>query len=448
MPTTIFYAWQSDRDQKVCHYFIRDCANAAIDAIKAELESERPSVEEAPPLEGEVKLDHDTKDVPGSPHIAETIKQKIDAADAFIADLTCVRQYVTADGRKKRAQNANVLIELGLALRLKGSERILLVMNRAFGSPKNLPFDLRHYRHPITYQLKDASEKAAFADAKKELTGKLKTALKVMLTHIAANTTQTETATGHARANERWKGFVDRFKAGKFYGLETSRVQVIDEDHPYQSETTAHAGIGIIPLKAVKLDIGAIEKLNPQSFYPMGESGWNTEPFGGAVVFHDGSSRRSGRNQSPMTVTEVNEDGCVVAATDMYVRPDYNGSYRSTVFQNIEVKMLSAAARYLKQLRDLGVNGPMEFRFVLPNIGRTYLLPNRYEYYDQRQFRPLEAYGPIESEPINLKMGRDDADLQSLASAVRPAFERLWRDAGFTRDPCFDDAGKFSQRLA
>src|SRR5206468_2973842 len=115
MPT-IFYAWQSDRAEKGCHYLIRDCANDAIKAIKAEIESDDATVEEAPAMEGEVKLDHDTKDVPGSPHIAETIKQKIDAADAFIADLTCVRQYQTADGRKKRAQNANVLIELGLAL--------------------------------------------------------------------------------------------------------------------------------------------------------------------------------------------------------------------------------------------------------------------------------------------------------------------------------------------
>jgi hypothetical protein len=77
----VFWSWQSDRDPKLHHYFVRDalkdaCKLIAIDADYDE--AERPEV------------DYDTKNVAGTPDITKTILDKIAAANVFVADMTPV----------------------------------------------------------------------------------------------------------------------------------------------------------------------------------------------------------------------------------------------------------------------------------------------------------------------------------------------------------------------
>jgi hypothetical protein len=180
MATTVFYAWQSDRDGKVCHYFIRDALTDALDKLNSTAD-----VEEADAFD--VELDHDRKGVPGHPHIAETIKQKIAKCAIFVADLTHVAQYQAHDDRRKHAQNANVLIELGLAIRYRAWERIILVMNTAFGAPADLPFDLQHHSYPIQYDLPNTTDPTKTKSERKKLSDALATQLKSMLTAIAAD---------------------------------------------------------------------------------------------------------------------------------------------------------------------------------------------------------------------------------------------------------------------
>lgn len=165
MSAKVFYAWQSDCDEKFCRFLIRDAARIAVKRLATQA-----SVTEAP------SLDHDTKDEPGTPHIADTILRKIKRCGVFLADLTMVSEYKTADGRTKKTPNPNVLIELGLAIRSIGWKRILLVMNDHFGGPDDLPFDLKHHSFPIQYTLSSAADKQR---AKKELSDRLFGRLKV-----------------------------------------------------------------------------------------------------------------------------------------------------------------------------------------------------------------------------------------------------------------------------
>jgi hypothetical protein len=79
MDFTIFYAWQSDRIEKAHRYLIRGAIEEAVKRIGKSAE-----VEDSP------RLDHDTKDVPGTPEIAGTIFRKIQESGAFIADLTFI----------------------------------------------------------------------------------------------------------------------------------------------------------------------------------------------------------------------------------------------------------------------------------------------------------------------------------------------------------------------
>jgi hypothetical protein len=101
-------------------------------------------------------VDRDTQGVPGVPPIVDTIFNKIDAATIFVPDLTFVGKRV--DGRP--TPNPNVLVEYGWALNALGYNRIVPVMNMAFGepTPETMPFDMRHLRHPkCTYNLPEGA---------------------------------------------------------------------------------------------------------------------------------------------------------------------------------------------------------------------------------------------------------------------------------------------------
>jgi hypothetical protein len=93
-------------------------------------------------------IDRDTKDVPGAPHIAKTILEKVAASDVFVADVSIIQ----GKGAHRPTPNPNVLIELGYGLRALGDSRIVLVMNEAYGGPEDLPFDLNHHR-VMTYNM-------------------------------------------------------------------------------------------------------------------------------------------------------------------------------------------------------------------------------------------------------------------------------------------------------
>ena len=85
------------------------------------------------------------KTCPGSPSIPDTILQKIATSDAVVADLTLTHTSDKQADLKKRGSNPNVMFEYGYALR-KSDQNIFGVINKAFGEPEELPFDLRERR--------------------------------------------------------------------------------------------------------------------------------------------------------------------------------------------------------------------------------------------------------------------------------------------------------------
>lgn len=149
MPDTIFYSWQSDSPNSTNRGFIEKALQTAIKELGA-------ADEELYEARREVELDKDTKGVSGSPPIAETIFKKIEDCSVFVADMTFVGS--TPDGRP--IPNPNVLIEYGWALAKAGHNRIITVMNCAFGEPDeaSLPFDLRHHAWPIRYTVPEDAD--------------------------------------------------------------------------------------------------------------------------------------------------------------------------------------------------------------------------------------------------------------------------------------------------
>jgi hypothetical protein len=151
MSRTVFFSWQSDTPTLVGRNFIERALERAAARIGADTEIEL--------ADRDLVVDRDTKRVSGSPPIVETIFQKIDNAAVFVPDLT----FVGKRADRELAPNSNVLIEYGWALKSRDYGRIVSVMNTAFGLPsaETLPFNLRHFRYPISYDCPPDADEAS-----------------------------------------------------------------------------------------------------------------------------------------------------------------------------------------------------------------------------------------------------------------------------------------------
>lgn len=149
----VFYSWQSDLPGSCNRNLIQTALESAADAVSADLEIE-------------CAVDRDTQGLAGAPEIGKAILEKIEQAQMFVADVSIVGGI---------APNPNVLFELGYAWRCLGHDSIVLVMNRAFGEPEKLPFDLRSKR-ALVYDI--AEEEAEKAPKRKALQRSLQDAIR------------------------------------------------------------------------------------------------------------------------------------------------------------------------------------------------------------------------------------------------------------------------------
>ena len=108
----------------------------------------------------------------GQPPIVETVLKKIDAARVFVADMTFVAKRPGGGA----SPNPNVLIEYGWALKSLTYERVIRVMNTAYGEPsaKSLPFDLRHARWPFCYELHETAAAKSRTEQRRTLTAQFR----------------------------------------------------------------------------------------------------------------------------------------------------------------------------------------------------------------------------------------------------------------------------------
>jgi hypothetical protein len=172
MKRTIFFSWQSDTPRNVGRGLIERALERAVGAIGVDSE-----VEEA--VRDSLEVDRDTRGVSGSPPIVDTIFKKIDSAAVFVADLTFAGRR--PDGAP--IPNPNVLIEYGWALKALGHGRIVSVMNTAFGNPSDneMPFDLRHLRHPIQYDCPASADETTRKTVRAALAKRLEGAIKTVV---------------------------------------------------------------------------------------------------------------------------------------------------------------------------------------------------------------------------------------------------------------------------
>jgi len=166
MEIKIFYSWQSDLPNRTNRGFIQTALERAVHSIRDD-----ESIKVEPVIE------RDTEGVPGSPNIAETILAKIDDCNIFIGDVS----IINPDSEKRITPNPNVMLELGYALKKLSSTRIIIVINKAFGRPEELPFDLKMKR-ALDYTATESQ--INLSEERNNLAKKLESALKAIITDI------------------------------------------------------------------------------------------------------------------------------------------------------------------------------------------------------------------------------------------------------------------------
>jgi hypothetical protein len=169
MATTIFFSWQSDRPTSECRNFVERALDIAAKNVLKDFKLESA-------LRDGLEIDKDTRKVPGSPKIFETILQKIEKATVFVPDFTFVAERPNGDP----TPNPNVLIEYGYARKCKEFCQLMPVMNVAYGEPnrKTMPFDLIEHRNPIKYNLPASADEETRRKVREELAKEFESALR------------------------------------------------------------------------------------------------------------------------------------------------------------------------------------------------------------------------------------------------------------------------------
>lgn len=170
----IFFSWQVETDLQGFNnkVFLKDCIKCAIKQI-----------ENKGTLKGiHFELIEGLNKTSGNPEVAPLMFAQIDDCDIFIGDMTIVQRICSRlePLRNKKglyfrySPNCNVYGEYNRALGLHKDfwKQIILLLNDTNKSPKEdssvIPFDTRHHRWPITFNLKDNSVESK-TKAKEEL---------------------------------------------------------------------------------------------------------------------------------------------------------------------------------------------------------------------------------------------------------------------------------------
>lgn len=338
----VFWSWQSDTPAKNNHYFVREALELALDKVAEDLdldEADRP------------EIDHDTKGEPGLVSIVDAIFQKIEQAAVFVGDLTFVGKTV----KDKLLPNPNVMIELGHAITSLGPERIILVANKAYGGkPEDLPFDLRHRRAPITYELAESAGTHERNKAKEALANALATALSSCLGRVIQETAREATfPAAQARPDDRstWllRGATIEHH-GFFHGAGIERWEVLEEPRFYMRVIPAHFASNMTPreIHDLRVEIG----LNSLAPWQNGDGGVNS--FGVVAVGITGDQKAHAATQWFKNTSEIWSFNCLAS-----FQPSENAHrlLSWSVFPNSWREHLDKTLAFLDRI---GVRGPLK----------------------------------------------------------------------------------------
>jgi hypothetical protein len=448
----VFYAWQSDSPAHINRNFIESAVEAAIREVK-----KSGHVDKSP------RLDKDTKNVSGSPDIANTILEKIQSADMFLGDLTYVATVFSRfeETTEDLVPNPNVMIELGYALEELGWERIVTVINTHYGPPEKLPFDLKNRRWPIDYNLPPDAETDVHKQQKEKLVKRISSAIDLIAglpprgksqkldhriqtietTISLMNSSLAEQSRLLSEALQRTKevepepkqkcdealaALIERIRSGRFEGMPPTAAQVV---------------LAITLEAPLHFDLG--EKQDQlRKLQPLFAQGWNHQVYGDRfITFYKYKG-------SIDAVTEITSTGIIQAASHeiissamehfKIVAPEETKDTDIIPIMSIERSVIETVTQYCQLLTNLGHTGPIFVKLGLINLRKSILFVGaRYSSLHSRVYEDDKIIPP----PVEIPEGVDFQNPQMVAKALRPAFDFIWREYNYPRSLDYGSTG-------
>jgi len=409
MDIKVFYAWQDDRPGKINRHLIRDAVKDACKQINEEHANEY-----------NLSLDESTLGVAGMCDIPNTILKKIKDCDIFLADLTFVgKSDNKSDGdRLQRISNPNVIMELGYDVGSKadeasdGFERIIAVMNTAYGEPNEQMFDIKR-RHPIKYNLPEGSDNTAIARIQKQLTADIKDALVTILRQVVFP--------------ERGKASIDRFneirtqfessvRKGEFHGL---------------SHSPGMIAITIVPDKNARLKYEDIEK---RKFPPFFFERWHQEPSGKSVLYVWETPKSDNSHSERFSITEVNQEGIVLAADSFFIMKSSESTGGNLYIPNIPEfgnLIVKSVHDYLKELHQMDIKDPWKLGISLLEVRGCRMLHQQQGNWERYGVRNLCMKDDIIADCVEINSFDQIDSLQKTGLFLKDTFDYIWREFGF-----------------
>lgn len=414
MAYTIFYSWQSDISPKLNRNFIEVALKKAIKKTGSDI-----TVQEAL-RDARIELDKDTKDIPGMPPIVDTILSKISSCGIFIPDLT----FVGKTDNDRYSPNPNVLIEYGWALREVSHSRIVPVMNTAFGEPSwdSLPFDMRHLRHPIRYNITDETSHEDRKKIKIELTNKLARAIELIITSKLIPSENKDIFSGY-KATSKPSTFLmpgEKFlDEGRFH-LKGANQSLPDNQHLFLRLIPSAPGLDLKTSKQA-IDIAQSGGLRPLSGDPTGHS-YGRNKYGSYVCYRE--------NDEIQNLTQLFKNG-ELWGIDAYAidkdrlmkRANVNFGFLPASY--IEKVFHITLNNYLKFVKDaLEINPPLKLLAGASDV-EGYRIAGRFGGFQEFNGNVVEEHLIYESIIENYE--------KEAAIILKPFFEYIWEEGGLER---------------
>jgi hypothetical protein len=411
MDVTVFYAWQDDRPRKLNRYLIREAAKDACQRITDD-----------PANNFNLHLDQDTAGQPGMCDIPNTILEKIQACDVFLADLTFIGNTEAEARHDKLISNPNVLLELGYAVGSKagdesdGFDRVIGVMNVAYGDPGEQAFDIKR-RQPIRYDLPEASEKAGIERQQKALSEDIQTALRTILDGVVLPRRE-------GTAAERFQNIRNEFEKtvrdGSFHGLHHG---------------TGAVTICLVPDVAVKLG----HKQLQQSPLPLLRSSGQREIRGNSVLWVDKIPLGQTTEPSRVNIVEFKVDGMILAADLFFLIPtskDQQGNEQRHIhMQELQSEIVKTIMDYGNALHPLNVPTPWRLGISLLNVSGYRIVPQSPDIerflsssmYRDKGFVPAGS-NSITAQEVHITSFEAVQSLEAVAGLLKDTFDFFWRE--------------------
>ena len=397
MNIQIFYSWQTDTDAKYNNRLIQKALEQAI----KRLEKDKADFRFKPILDraGDAKQ-------AGSPNIVSLINKKVRTCDIFVADVTYVAQYQTvakgkAKVRTKGAVNTNVAIELGQAKSLLGDERIIKVMNVAYGSPENdieFPFDIEQDRYPFLFTASNSKDAGI---AQKDISEKLYYAIANILR-------EHETL-----QKERFKPLITFNKWGDLVirtGNYIFNLQLLEKAKLLQTQVSVAKSV---------IRVSGLSGIGKSRFvYEALKADADRSAFlSGAVLYYDAASQVD--NNISEKISELTAEGESIIFVVDNVPPELHERLSRIVVRNSSISSLVTIASEVEA--DMTVGGTTVHIQIEPKLGEQIafaILQARFDSQDHFTLqRAIEAVGGLPSLAVIL-IQQPELDVHALTQVT------------------------------